>query len=73
VNGEVVVLPKDISSRDVVEPMRKAGKEAVYIPKRGEIVPYIRERAEQGDIVIVMGSRDESLSDFAREIVQGLR
>ena len=73
VNGEVVALPQDISSSDVIEPVRKAGKEAVYIPKRGEIVSYLKERAEQGDVVIVMGSRDESLSEFACEIVQGLR
>lgn len=73
VNGEVVALPKDISSRDVVEPVKGCGRDAVYIPRRDDIVPYIKERAEPGDVVIVMGSRDESLSDFAREIVQGLR
>ena len=73
VNGEVVALPQDISSADVIEPVRKAGKEAVYIPKREEIISYLKERAEQGDVVIVMGSRDESLSVFAREVVQGLR
>ena len=73
VNGEVVALPKDISSRDVVEPVKLAGKDAVHIPKRSDIVPYINERVENGDVVIVMGSRDESLSDFAREIVKGLQ
>lgn len=72
VNGEVVALPKDISSRDVVEPVQKRGREAHYIPNREDILPFLAERATEGDVVIVMGSRDESLSDFAREIVTKL-
>jgi UDP-N-acetylmuramate--alanine ligase len=73
VNGQVVALPKDISSRDVVEPVKQNGQEAVYIPNREDIVPYINDNAEEGDVVIVMGSRDESLSDFAREIARSLK
>lgn len=72
VNGEVVALPKDISSRDVVEPVQRRGREAHYIPKRKDVVPFLAERASEGDVIIVMGSRDESLSDFAREIVSTL-
>ena len=73
VNGEIVALPKDVSSRDVVDPVKQNGREAIYIPKRDDIVPYIKDRAEEGDVVIVMGSRDESLSNFAREIVDCLK
>jgi UDP-N-acetylmuramate--alanine ligase len=72
VNGEVVALPKDISSRDVVEPVQRRGREAHYIPNRKDVVPFLAERASEGDVIIVMGSRDESLSDFAREIVSTL-
>lgn len=68
VNGEVVTLPKDVSSRDVVLPVVQRGKEAHYIPKRADILPFLKSRCQAGDTVIVMGSRDESLSDFAREI-----
>jgi UDP-N-acetylmuramate--alanine ligase len=72
VNGEVVALPKDISSQDVVEPVAKRGREAHYIPKREDIIPFLKRSAEPGDVVIVMGSRDESLSDFAKEIALAL-
>jgi UDP-N-acetylmuramate--alanine ligase len=72
VNGEVVALPKDVSSRDVVEPVAKRGREAHYIPKRGDVVPFLKNNALPGDAVIVMGSRDESLSDFAKEIALAL-
>jgi UDP-N-acetylmuramate--alanine ligase len=69
VNGEVVALPKDVSSQDVVHPVAQRGKEAHHIPKRADILPFLKARCQAGDTVIVMGSRDESLSDFAREIV----
>ena len=68
VNGEVVALPTDVSSHDVVHPVAQRGKEAHHIPKRADILPFLRARCQSGDTVIVMGSRDESLSDFAREI-----
>lgn len=68
VNGEVVALPKDISSRDVVEPVSQRGREAHHVPKRADILPFLRERCQPGDTVLIMGSRDESLSDFAREV-----
>lgn len=72
VNGEVVALPKDISSNDVVVPVSGRGREAHYIPNRGDVIPFVQKNAQPGDAIIVMGSRDESLSDFAREIAQAL-
>jgi UDP-N-acetylmuramate--alanine ligase len=68
VNGEVVSLPTDISSNDVVLGVKNNGKAAQYIPKRQDITTYFKENARAGDTIIVMGSRDESLSEFALEI-----
>jgi UDP-N-acetylmuramate--alanine ligase len=70
VNGEVVPMPKDISSRDIVEPVSHRGREAHYIPNRSDILPVLKERCGSGDTVIVMGSRDESLSEFAQQIAE---
>lgn len=68
VNGEVVALPKEISSRDVVEPVSQRGREAHYVQNRADILPFLRDRCQPGDTVLIMGSRDESLSDFARQV-----
>ncbi|MEY4667738.1 MAG: hypothetical protein RL518_437 [Pseudomonadota bacterium] len=73
VNGEVVALPKDVSSRDVVDPVVSRGREAHYIPHRPDILPWLKERCRAGDAVMVMGSRDESLSDFALQISEILK
>jgi UDP-N-acetylmuramate--alanine ligase len=72
VNGELVMLPKDISSNDIVSGVIAAGKQSVYIPERKDIVGFIGKQAKEGDVVLVMGSRDETLSDFALELLQGL-
>ncbi len=68
VNGEVVEIPKDVSSQDITEPVAQRGREAHYIANRADILPFLTQRCGSGDTVIVMGSRDESLSEFARGI-----
>lgn len=38
------------------------------LPDRAEVKRFLRAQAGEGDIIAVMGARDNSLSDFAREI-----
>jgi len=64
---------KDISSNDVVAPLNAKGLHAFHIPDRAAIVALIAAEAREGDLVIVMGARDPSLSDFARDILQALK
>ena len=64
---------KDISSRDVVDPLRAKGLNALHIPERAAIVALITAEAKAGDLVLVMGARDPSLSDFALAILTALR
>ena len=67
-------VAKDISSEDVINPLVKMGKKALYIPSRTDILTYLAGQIKSGDKIVVMGARDDSLSDFAQEIfkiVQG--
>ncbi len=64
---------KDISSADVVGPLRAKGLNAYHVPDRAEIAAAVAAEAREGDLVIVMGARDPSLSDFAREILTVLQ
>ena len=66
VDGKEIPLPKDISSKDLINEIDVP--KAYYFEKRAEIPSFIKEIAEVGDTVLVMGSRDETLPDFAREI-----
>jgi len=65
-------VAKDISSQDIVTPLQKNGKRAVALDTREEVVQYIQKRACSGDAVLVMGARDASLSNFAKDILTAL-
>ena len=66
-------VTKDISSQDIVGPLQTKGKRAFSFSNRDDILHYLRKRVCPGDAVVVMGARDETLSDFARDIVMALR
>ncbi len=59
---------KDISSDDIVVPLQQHSKRAVVLKKRQEVIDYVQKRACPGDSILVMGARDNSLSDFANDI-----
>ncbi len=61
---------RDISSKDLIEDAVKMGIKGFFLPFRKDIINLCALRAKKGDIVIVMGARDNSLSDFAREIFE---
>ncbi|MBI4375169.1 MAG: UDP-N-acetylmuramate--alanine ligase [Elusimicrobia bacterium] len=63
---------KDISARDYAESLQALGKDARFSPQREDIVAEVAAEARSGDLVLVMGARDPSLSAFARRILEGL-
>ena len=77
-DDHLIVLPifyaggtsmKDISSEDLCREIRLAGKSAEALPDRS----LLFGRLKGWDTYIVFGARDESLSDFAREIAERLK
>lgn len=73
VDGKVVTLPTDISGNDIVSGVRGAGISARYVSRRDDIGALLQQIVQTGDVVVSMGSRDETLPDFARELAQTLR
>ena len=65
---------KDFSSADIVADLaaRGVGERAAFAPSRDDLVAAIAAEAQPGDIVIVMGARDPSLTLLARRIVEAL-
>ncbi len=67
---------KNISSADVVKPIKEGGKNAFFIEKREDIIPAIKGLAVNGDCVLVMGARDNTLTEFCHKIyhaIQGIK
>lgn len=63
---------KDISSADIVQPLRQAGRQAFYI-KRPDIPSWLLNRVKPGDTVVVMGARDDTLTLLAQTILKTIK
>ena len=61
---------KDISSKDLTDEINRKGKKAFFFSERNGIISKCAKLAEAGDIVLIMGARDWSLSDFAKNIFE---
>lgn len=63
---------RDFSSADLVRDIVTGGREAEFAPSRDWLVRRLAEVAEPGDLVLVMGARDPSLTTFAKELLAAL-
>jgi UDP-N-acetylmuramate--alanine ligase len=65
-------VTRDISAADLIEEIRQGGRNARFLADRGDLPRAIAAEARPGDLVMVMGARDPSLSDFCRSILAEL-
>ncbi len=63
---------KDISSDDLAAPLRERGIDARSPDSRPDAGKDIVETSKAGDLVLVLGARDPSLPQFAKDILGGL-
>src|SRR5262249_8525003 len=59
---------KDFSSADIVADLARAGlgDRAAFAESREVLVEAVAQEAQPGDLVLIMGARDPSLTDLAR-------
>ena len=62
-------VTRDISSRDIVREVLAAGRDARFAPDRADLPRLIAAEARAGDLVLVMGARDPSLTGLARDVL----
>lgn len=63
---------KRISSNDIILELKNRGVNAFFIPEREDIVAEVKQRAIPHDSVLVMGARDDSLTDLCHAILNEL-
>ncbi len=63
---------RDFSSADIVAEIAARGTRAVFAASREDLVRAIAAEARAGDLVLVMGARDPSLTVLAKEILSAL-
>jgi UDP-N-acetylmuramate--alanine ligase len=65
-------VSRDVSSADLAGDLQGCGVNAVFSPARQALVEEVAAEAREGDLVLVMGARDPSLTDLARSILESL-
>ena len=63
---------RDISSRDIVLAVAAAGRQAEAHERRLDCGDRLLELAEPGDRIVVMGARDDTLTEFAHGLLKRL-
>ncbi len=65
-------VTKDISSADLAADLRAQDRDARFVARRSELPGLIAMEARPGDLVLVMGARDPSLTGLGRAILAAL-
>ncbi|HEX8449242.1 MAG TPA: Mur ligase family protein, partial [Allosphingosinicella sp.] len=65
-------VERTVTSADVVADVRAAGRLAEHIPDRAEAGRRLAALARPGDRILVMGARDDTLSQFAADVLAGI-
>ncbi len=63
---------KDISPVIVSDAIVNKNKTAVFLPDRSQLGVYLQYKADPGDVILLMGARDTTLSDFAGQILEAI-
>lgn len=66
-------VDRGVSSGDIVLGVVASGRKAFAIANRATCGDRLLELARPGDRIVVMGARDDTLSQFAEELLTGLR
>ncbi len=65
-------VTRDISAGDLIEEIGQRQRDARFIALRNDLPAAIAAEARPGDLVLVMGARDPSLTGFCRDILTAL-
>jgi len=63
---------RDFSAAEIVAEIAARGAAAEFAESRPWLVRRLAAEAREGDLVLVMGARDTSLTDFANEVLGAL-
>ncbi len=62
-------VDRSVTARDLVADIQAKGVGAEWLAQREDLLARLQNETRPGDRVVVMGARDDTLSDFAKEIL----
>ena len=82
-NDDILLMPeiffsggsvvRDISSKDLIEYAKSFGKKAMFFETRDELYCHLRKIAKSGDRIVLMGARDNSITDMGYSLLDNLK
>ena len=63
---------KDISAADLIGDLKTLGKPAFFVEDRNEFLESVRTHLTADTVLLLMGARDPSLEDFAKQVWEQL-
>jgi len=63
---------KDIGSDVVITDILKHHRNALMVSERTQLPVVLKDMVQPGDVILLMGARDPSLSDFAMSVLENL-
>jgi UDP-N-acetylmuramate--alanine ligase len=65
-------VAREVGSGDIIAGVQAAGRHAEHIPERAAGGDRLVELARPGDRIVIMGARDDTLSEFAADVLARL-
>lgn len=62
-------VDRSVTARNLIDSAQESMSHAHWFERREDILPFIMQHAQPGDRIIVMGARDDTLHDFAKQIL----
>jgi UDP-N-acetylmuramate--alanine ligase len=59
---------KDISSNDLINDLKAKGANAFFVENRNDLVSTVRPHLTDNCVLLLMGARDPSLEQFAKQV-----
>ncbi|HEY6865844.1 MAG TPA: L,D-transpeptidase family protein [Candidatus Eisenbacteria bacterium] len=63
---------RDFSAADIVAEIAARGGRAEFAPSRERLIERLTAEGREGDLILIMGARDPSLTDLARRVLAAL-
>lgn len=63
-------VDRSVTAKHIIDHAVSKGINAHWFNTRSEILPFLKETAEQGDRIVIMGARDDTLHIFAHDVLK---
>lgn len=63
---------RSVGTADIIAGVKERGRQAEHVPERFAAGARLVTLAEPGDRIVIMGARDDTLTQFAREVLAAL-